>query len=74
MAKKFDWKVTAMGTFTLLTAFIVGGLFISKATTGNVVLGYVPAVVHPIVGWVIVVVAAVLGVMGAYSLVRKQLK
>lgn len=74
MAKeKNQWKAPLMGVFALLTAFIIGGLFINGSTTGNVVLGYVPGAVHPIVGWIIVIAAAVFGVMGAYKLVRKKM-
>ena len=72
MAKKIDWKTPALGAFSLVTAFIIGGMFVNKTTTGNVVLGYVPSAVHPIVGWAIIVVASFLGIMGAYKLVTKK--
>lgn len=73
MAKKTNkWMTITMGVFMLLLAFIVGGMFISGSTTGNVVLKYVPAVVHPIVGWLIVAIAGILGVLGVYRLVTKM--
>lgn len=62
---------TAVNLLLLLTAFIVGGMFISGSTTGNVVLGYVPAVIHPIVGYLIVIVAALLAIMGIWGYVKK---
>lgn len=46
----------------LLGTVALGGLFASKATTGYAVLSYVPSVVHPIVGWAIII-----GAIGAFA-------
>lgn len=65
------WLAAALGFSSLVTAFIIGGMFIQKTTTGNVVLQYVPSAIHPVIGWGIVLVAGVLGITGVWKMVKK---
>ena len=46
----------------VLVSVAVGGLFLDGSTTSNPILGFLPQVIHSIVGW-IVIVGTLLGVV-----------
>ena len=47
-----------------LVALAVGGLFLDGTTMGNPILGFLPQIIHTIVGW-IVIVGIIVGVIMA---------
>jgi hypothetical protein len=71
MRKENKWKVVLTETIALLGGLAVGGLFVGKTTTGFAVLNYVPAPVHPIVGWIIIGATAIFGGMALWKAVTK---
>lgn len=64
MAKKkklMDWVNVIVG---LAIAFAVGGLFTTGTTLAYPILGFVPEIVHTVIGWVIIIGAIVKEVQG----------
>jgi hypothetical protein len=51
--KTATWKWITT-TITLLTLLVLGGLFASKTTTSLAVLKYIPSLIHPVVGWILI--------------------
>jgi len=54
--KLFGWIEAIV---TLLVTFAIGGLFASGTTLTLPLLSYIPAIVHTIVGWGIIIWAVV---------------
>ena len=40
---------------TVLVAIVVGGLFLNGTSLANPLIGWIPVIIHTIVGWVVVV-------------------
>lgn len=54
----------------ILVSIAVGGLFASKTTLTFPVLSFIPAVVHVIVGWLIIIltlISLVLAIIGKFK-------
>lgn len=56
--KTATWKwITSI--ITLLTLLVLGGLFASKMTTTLAILRYIPSVIHPVVGWILIAIGII---------------
>lgn len=56
MVKKKLMNIVDM-VLALLVSLAVAGLFLNGTTLANPILGWIPAIVHTIVGWALVVIA-----------------
>lgn len=71
--KNATWKwVTSI--ITLLTLLVLGGLFASKTTTTLAVLKYIPSVVHPVVGWILIALGLIQFIIVLVLAIAKAVK
>lgn len=56
--KNAVWKWTT-SIITLLMSLVFGGLFVIKTTTTLPLLKYIPAMIHPIVGWTLIAIGLI---------------
>jgi|GEM_PF-5300650 len=58
----------------LITSLIIGGLFAVKTTVGLPILKYIPAFVHPIVGWALIAIGLIQFIIVLVLAIAKAVK
>ena len=71
--KNAVWKWT-MSVITLLTLLVFGGLFVSKTTTTLALLKYIPSLVHPILGWILIALGLIQFIIVLVLAITKAVK
>ena len=71
--KNAVWKWTT-SIIALLTLLVLGGLFVSKTTITLAVLKYIPAVVHPIFGWILIAIGIIQFIIVLVLAITKAVK
>ncbi len=69
--KVWKWVTSVIALITLLA---LGGLFVSKLTIGFPLLKYIPAIVHPWVGWILIAIGSIQFIILLVLAIVKALK